>query len=132
MKIPHAVVWLDQHEAKILFLHEDDAKFEEQHLKAGASHAHNHHRHDDHRHGPDKHFFDAIAKALEPAQEVLVAGPGQAKNAFKKHASEHFKGLDQRIVGVESLDHSTEGQLAALARKVFRKVDAMLGDSRLR
>jgi hypothetical protein len=38
MKNPHAVLWLDHHEAKILFLHEDDVRVEGQHLKVGASH----------------------------------------------------------------------------------------------
>lgn len=129
MKIPHAVVWLDHHEAKILFLHEDDAKFEEQHVKAHASHSHNHHP--GQHHGPDKHFFESIARALEPAQEVLLAGPGAAKNEFRSYAGDHFKQLSARIVGVESMDHPTEGQLAALARKTFRKVDALRGDPTL-
>lgn len=130
MTIPHAVVWLDHHEAKILFLHEDDARFEEQHIKAQTSHSHNHHNHQ--HHGPDKHFFESIEKALGSAQEVLLAGPGLAKNEFQKYAEAHFKQLSKRIVGVEALDHPTEGQLAALARKTFRKVDAMRGDPTLR
>jgi stalled ribosome rescue protein Dom34 len=132
MMIPHAVVWLDHHEAKVLFLHEDDARFEERHLKAGHSHGHNHHRKDEHHHGPDRHFFEEIVQALEPAQAVLVAGPGQAKNEFKKFVDDHGKALKGRIVGVESLDHPTEGQIAALGRKIFKKTDAMRGDPLLR
>jgi stalled ribosome rescue protein Dom34 len=130
MQIPHAVVWLDHNEARVLFLHEDDARFETQHLKATTSHAHNHHN--DHHHGPDKPFFEAILRALAPAREVLLTGPGLAKTQLRKHAEDHAKEMAARIVGVENLDHPTEAQLAALARKIFRKTDAMLGDPLLR
>jgi len=130
MKIPHAVVWLDHHEARVCFLHEEDAKFDEQHIRAHEHHGHPHrdgHHHDDHQ----KQFFDAIIHALEPVAEVLLVGPSHTKNDLHEFIGAKKPDLHKRILGVESADHPSDGQLAAHARAFFKKADAMLGTSRL-
>jgi hypothetical protein len=47
-----------------------------------------------------------------------------------KYIDKHEHGFAQRIVGVETLDHPTDGQLLAYARQYFRAKDRMLGRSR--
>jgi stalled ribosome rescue protein Dom34 len=125
----HAVVWLDHREARVVDFSVDEKHAVTVHHAGG-------HRQVHHRAGAsgsghtndDTHFFDEIVTALGDAQEVLVTGPGTAKVAFREHVAKRHAALGKRIVGVETLDHPTEGELLAHARKVFKRVDAMLGD----
>ena len=52
-------------------------------------------------------------------------GPGNAKTAFHKHATQHQPALAKRIVAVESADHPSDGELVAHARKHFKAIDRM-------
>ena len=65
--------------------------------------------------------------SYEPATEVLVTGPGQAKVEFRRHVDSRHPLFAKRVLGVESLDHPSEGQLLAFARQYFLKIDQMLG-----
>lgn len=71
-----------------------------------------------------EHFYHEVAHALEGVDEILVVGPSTAKLEFLKHVHKHAHPLVTRIVGVETVDHPTDGQLAAYARSYFRTVDA--------
>ena len=125
----HAVVWLDHREAKVVDFSVDDKHVVNVHHKGG-------HRQVHHKAGAtgsghsndDGHFFDAIVAALDDAREVLVTGPGNAKVGFREHVAKRHAALAGRIVGVETLDHPTEGELLAYARRYFKRVDNMLGD----
>jgi hypothetical protein len=125
----HAVVWLDHREAKVVDFSVDDRHVVNVHHRGG-------HRQVHHRAGvvgsghstDDAHFFDAIVEALGDAQEILVTGPGNAKTGFHDHVGKRHAGLARRVVGVEPLDHPSEGELLAYARKYFKRVDNMLGD----
>jgi stalled ribosome rescue protein Dom34 len=125
MKIFHAVVWLDHHEARVCFLHEDEAGFDERRIHAHEHHGHPHrdgHRRDNHTDS----FFRAIAQALEPVKEVLLVGPSQTKHELQEFLATHQAELHKRIIGVESADHPTDKQLAAQGRAFFKKADALL------
>jgi len=125
----HAVVWLDHREAKVIDFSFDDKHVVNVHHKGG-------HRQVHHRAGAtgsghsadDGHFFDAIVMALGDSQEILVTGPGTAKTGFREHVTSRHPGTAKRIVGIETADHPSEGELLAFARKYFRRVDNMLGD----
>jgi stalled ribosome rescue protein Dom34 len=125
----HAVVWLDHREAKVVDFSIDDKHVVNVHHRGG-------HRQVHHKAGStgsghsadDGHFFDAIVTALDDAQEVLVTGPGNAKVGFREYVTKRHAAVAKRIVGVETLDHPTEGELLAFARKYFKRVDNMLGD----
>jgi hypothetical protein len=43
-----------------------------------------------------------------------------------KHIGEHDPQLAKKIVGVESIDHPSDAQLVAHARKYFKAEDRML------
>jgi stalled ribosome rescue protein Dom34 len=80
---------------------------------------------------PDhKHFFDDVAKGLTDAREILIVGHGTAKEEFKHHLESHHKQINGHVVAVESIDHPTEPQLLAMAKKKFKTIDAWLGDQR--
>lgn len=125
----HAVVWLDHRDARVVDFSVDDTHAVAVHHSGG-------HRKVHQRAGPpgsshandDRHYFDEVVTAIGDARDVLVTGPGTAKIAFRDHVSKHHAALAQRIVGVETLDHPSEGELLAHARKVFKRIDAMLGD----
>lgn len=74
----------------------------------------------------DKDFFHRVAQALAGAQEILVVGPAQAKLQLVKHIHAHDTALVPNLIGVETVDHPTDAQLVAYARKYFRAKDRML------
>jgi stalled ribosome rescue protein Dom34 len=120
----HAVVWLDHQEARVFQFNEAD-------VDKIAVHGHKHHLH--HRGGTvgngkapaDIAFFDDIGDALEGASEVLVLGPGAAKLEFVRHATKFLPELEHRIIGIETVDHPSDGQVVAYARKYFKAKDRM-------
>ena len=69
----------------------------------------------------------ALVSAAEHAEaEVLVVGPAQAKLQLIKHIHAHDPAMSSKIVGVETIDHPSDGQLVAYARKYFVAKDQML------
>jgi stalled ribosome rescue protein Dom34 len=124
----HVAVWLDHEEARVFRIAKDT--FEESTLRD----PHHHVRRDTSRQAVDgkhpddpKAFFHDVARTLDEADEVLVVGPSTAKLQFIKYAHAHDPKLVQRIVGVETVDHPTDPQLAALARRYFHGADRMRG-----
>jgi len=67
-----------------------------------------------------------VAEKLGPVHEVLIVGPANAKLAFIKFLHKHDPATADKIVGVESIDHPSDGQLVRYARNYFRSADRML------
>ena len=123
----HAVVWLDHTEAHVMhFAKEEVEKFT---ARASDKHPHLHHKRvatgSCHR-GEDVAYFDAVVKLLGGAQEILIVGPGSAKLELVKHIHKHHAVMVSRVLGVESADHPTDGQVVAHARSYFAARDNML------
>lgn len=124
----HVAVWLDHHEARVFRIERDS--FDESTLHSPRHHVR---RHPDHNAAEKNHpddatrFFRDVAAALESADEVLVVGPSTAKIQFMNYVHEHDAKLESRIVGTETVDHPTDGQLAAFARQYFHAADRRLG-----
>ena len=55
-----------------------------------------------------------------------MVGPAQAKLQLIKHLNSHDPQIGDKVVGVESIDHPSDGQLVAYARKYFVAKDQML------
>lgn len=129
MTFPHAVVWMDHREAHII-----DFALDEHHEQKVRQHGGPRSLH--HRAGSvgsgnakeDHKYFDAIVEALGDAQEIVVTGPGTAKTEFEKDAKSRHSAFAARIVGVETLDHPSDPQLLAFAKKYFARVDNLRGD----
>lgn len=90
MTIPHAVVWLDHHEAKICLLHEEDAGFEERHVRAAHHASDRQHVHHGERapRGRRPPLLDDVLKQLADCDEVLAVGPASAKDELARYAKE--------------------------------------------
>lgn len=92
-----------------------------------------HHVHHRHPRGPEgvkehpedaKRFFHEVAQSLESSARILLVGPSTAKLELLKHVQAHHHHLAQRIVGIETADHPTEGQLLAHAKAYFSRLEA--------
>ena len=122
----HAAVWIDHNEAKIF--HIDDETLDADVIRP-RKHLSRHPTQTAERSHPadEQHFFHEVAEAVESAREILVVGPGKAKLEFIKHVQKHDHALEPKIIGVETVDHPTDGQLVAFVRRYFRAADRMLG-----
>ena len=123
----HAVVWIDHHEARIFQFNEDEADKEVVHPKHPVRHRH-------HRAGSssswrakgDDELYGEVAKALGGVGEILVTGPANAKLGLVKYLHGHAAGVADKVIGVETVDHPSDGQLLAYARNYFKAADRML------
>ncbi len=128
MPFIHAVVWLDHSEAHVLHFNADAA--ENKVIRAHSKHQHLHSRSGTVGHGhaaEDQNYYRAVAQALANAAEILIVGPSTAKLALIKHLHKHDPAIAHKVVGVESVDHPSDGQLLAYARRYFVKVDQLRG-----
>ena len=124
MSVRHAALWIDHAEAKIF--HIEPEGFEVGHIKA--PHHHRTRKADEQgRHAGSDPFFHDVAKALDDAEEVLVVGPSSAKLDFIRYVHKHDHPLATKILGVETLDHPTDGQIVAYVRHYFLGKDGLLG-----
>ncbi len=123
----HVAIWIDHKEARVLQV----AAHEVEEVTIEPAH----HLHNKHPRGPEgakehpedaKRFFHEVARALEGADEILVVGPSTAKLELLKYVHKHEHALEPKIVGIETVDHPTDGQLVAYARTYFKRRDRML------
>ncbi len=77
--------------------------------------------------GTEHEFFGHVCEALAKIPEVLVVGPKTGLAHFEHYTKKHSPDTATRIVGFEVVDHPTEKQLVASARKHFLKHDRMIG-----
>jgi hypothetical protein len=117
----HAVVWTDHQSAQVL-------QFDAEHVQAEKIKAHSHHTA---QHGSavrtQHEFFGHLCDALANIPEVLVVGPKTGITDFEHYATKHRAETAKRIVAYEVVDHPSDKQLVALARKYFLKFDRMAG-----
>ena len=121
MSLFHAVVWTDHQSAQVL-------QFDAEHVLAHKVRAHTHHTA---QHGSavctQHEFFGDVCDALDGVAQVLVTGSHTAIADFRHYADKHRPQTATRIVGYEVVDHPSENQLVALARKYFLAHDRMAG-----
>ena len=128
MATNHICVWIDHSEAKIFSLSRDQSD----EMVLHDAHAPRHiHRKADHLHlgktPPDQAFFEEIAAALQGAKGIAIVGPGTARTELAGYLAEHRPLIGKRVWGIEAMDHPTDGQIAASARKFFAAADRMHG-----
>ena len=128
MNTHHAAVWIDHHEAKVFRVNVDG--FDVSIVESPHHHVHRHPIGSEEKTHPTdaKHFFREVARALDQTDEILVVGPATAKLEFIRYLHKEARALEPKVVGVETVDHPTDGQLAAYARRYFLAADRMRGD----
>jgi hypothetical protein len=73
-----------------------------------------------------------VAQAIGASTEILITGPAQAKEEFMAFLRSHEPRLATQVLGLEPLDHPSEPQILAFARRYFRAKDRLLGDPEIR
>ena len=126
MSLSHGVVWTDHQSAQVL-------QFDGEHVEASTFRLHGYHTV---QHGSEvrsqHEFFGDVCKALDGIPEVLVTGSHTATADFRHYVEKHRPQTAARIAAYEIVDHPSEKQLVALARKFFLKHDQMTGSAPLR
>jgi stalled ribosome rescue protein Dom34 len=98
----HAVVWLDHQEAHVLM-------FDREHMQTQRIKSRTHHKHQG-KSADHVALFADIAKALHGTHEVLVTGPGKARDEFRDWVKQH------------------DAAVVAMARQYFKNFDQMAAD----
>ena len=113
-------VWIDHYEAKIFGITTLEA---EKRVIVDGGPKHHIHRKADHvglgtdPTSPD--FLNDVAEALGQAKAILIVGPGKARTELAGHLNDRFPAIAKRIWAIEPMDHPTDAQLVATARKYF-------------
>lgn len=105
-----AAIWIDQGEARVF--HVEGSSFDERTVHAPHHHVHR-------RPQDEERFFADVLTVLKDSEAVLVVGPSVTKLHFLRYAQKHSPGLAARIVGIETVDHPTDRQIAAYVRHYF-------------
>ncbi len=124
----HAVVWLDHVKATIISFTREDRH--EQSVRSELPHSRSHSDRGQSGSGhvrDDVDFFEEITRLIGDVPEVLVLGPGLAKTAFERYVRAHHPSVADHIVGVETVDHPTTGQILKYSKQYFEGVDQLLG-----
>ena len=130
MSLNHAVIWIDHQEAHVI--HFDSQASDSEVIKTRSTHPHLHHKSGSSgagHTGADKSYLHAVAEAVADAAEILIVGPGSAKLEWLRHVEKHDPKVAQKILGIETVDHPTDRQLLAYARKYFLRIDKMNGNA---
>jgi hypothetical protein len=120
----HAVIWMDHREARIFRFNREEADGFV--LRPDRPTRHLHHKAGEVGPGKaaeDHAFHREIEGAVADAGEILVVGPASAKQEFVRYVEHGDPGLRARIIGVETVDHPTDPQLVAFARRYFSAAD---------
>ena len=123
----HAVVWIDHSEAHVMHISPDDV--EKSVVQPANPHKHLHNKRGavGFGHAPeDQQYYHEVVDALRGSKEVLIVGPANAKLNLIKHIHAHDHEMAASVIGVETVDHPSDSQLVAYARKYFDAADRML------
>jgi stalled ribosome rescue protein Dom34 len=116
------VVWVTSNEVNIITLAEPVQS------KVMKMHGVRHHSEVQGKNHPKRgddvdHFMHEVATELEKSpSRVLLVGPAEAKVRLKSHLDREHPAVAKNVVGVETLDKSTEGQIVDFAHRFFKKL----------
>ena len=122
----HAVIWIDHHEAHVLHFNADESDADIVRATHSPRHLHSKAGSPSGTHVRDEpEFYGELARAVETAQEVLIAGPSSAKTEFVKYLHKHAPAAFERVSGIETMGRVSDHQLLAEARRYFAAADRM-------
>ena len=118
-------LWIDHRKAVIVSLRDhierkkEIASGMEKHVRysGGAAKASGEDQRDMRFEGHLDKYYGKVVSAIRGADAILIVGPGEAKVELK--ARLESEALGGRIVGIETVDKMTDGQLAAKVREHF-------------
>jgi hypothetical protein len=122
----HAVIWIDHREARVSHFNAEDVERLVLHPDHPTRHIHHKANSIGSGHASADHdYLHAVAESVADAGAVLITGPANAKTELVEHVRVHDPQLTKLIVGVETVDHPSDSQLVAHAKKYFMAADRM-------
>jgi stalled ribosome rescue protein Dom34 len=122
----HAVIWIDHREARVFHFNATDVERLVLHPDHPTKHIHHKANSIGSGHASADHeYLHAVAESVADAAAVLVTGPANAKTELVEHIRAHDPQLTKLIVGVETVDHPSDAQLVAHAKKYLKATDRM-------
>jgi hypothetical protein len=122
----HMCVWIDHREARVFSIGQNEAGLA---VIADDGPIHHIHRKADHvglgTVPVDPIFMSDVAKTVTSAKAILLCGPGRARTELAGYLNEHAPATARRVWGIEPMDHPTDPEIVAAARKYFRAADRM-------
>ena len=122
--LSHAVVWIDHQEAHVIQFNADE--HENATVSTRSKHGHLHQKAGvvgSGHHVADQTYLHEVVEAVASANEILIVGPGSAKLELMKHIVKHDANIASKVVGIETVDHPSDAQLLAYAKKSFTRID---------
>ena len=111
------ILWIDHEQVRIYEVGKDESKKTRLFERHVDHHTHSFDNLDkDHQ---ARAFFDRIATLLMGGSKILVIGPGVQKLHFCQYLRDRFAEIAKDVVGCETVDHPTDNQIVAMARKFF-------------
>jgi len=126
MSTNHVVVWIDHKEAHIIHFTPED--FVKAVIPTSSTHPHLHVKSgiQGSGHAAENHsYFNNVTDAIKDSLEILIVGPGFEKLEFMKYLLKYHHMVAEKVLSVDTVDHPTDPQILAYARKYFLKADRM-------
>lgn len=107
-------LWIDHHHAYVYKFNADGV--EEMKMESEFK------NHENQNHEKEEKFYHQVADKLGQAKELMIMGPGTAKDQFKHHCEKHHhKNLFSSIVGSETMQsHPTKAMMLQKASTFFK------------
>jgi stalled ribosome rescue protein Dom34 len=122
----HAAIWIDHREARVFHFSPTDVETLVLHPDNPTSHIHHKANSIGSGHAPTSpDYLHEVAGSVAEAGAVLIAGPANAKTELVEYIRRHDPKLGKAIAGVETVDHPSDAQLVAYARKYLTATDRM-------
>jgi len=123
----HAVVWIDNTEARIVMVDPRATAMRVEHSQNATRHLRSKAgSREGYRATADHVFFQRVANDLAAAKSFMIVGPANAKTELVKHIHRFDPHLFSRLSAVESADQMTDSQLEAFARDYFIGADRLI------
>lgn len=119
----YAVIWIDHKEARIVKLDDESPRYQTDHVEAQTGHLGEGHA----RILAEPKYLEDLARRLSELDEVLVTGPGTAKNELVSFIERKHPAWRAKIAKVEDSDQPTDGELADQGRKLLGAAGRMRG-----
>jgi stalled ribosome rescue protein Dom34 len=122
----HAIIWIDHHEARIFHFNATDVV--PLVVRPHDPNVHIHHKANTigSGHAPiDQDYFRRVVENVASAGAIMIVGPSNAKTELATFIADHNPALSSRIATVEAVDHPTDNELVAQARRYFKANDRM-------
>ncbi len=116
----HVAVWIDHHQAILLSF--EPGLFARSVPHRPGSGWFQHHV-DARRYSLMQQYYDAVLSHLEPQDEILILGPGQAKHELRQLIEQHG-GLKGKVVGLHYAPRLAEVEMISPMGEVRRSKDA--------